>query len=304
MNIGKRRTLSRVLATALLATSLAFAPAAAQQAPAQVDRPALWKIAGPKSNVYLFGSFHLLPPDVSWKTEAVERALEEASVVVFETDLAAAQRPQTMQALIASYCVLPPGETLASVLPAGTYAAFERSASELLLPPGPLAPFRPWLAALLLSVQFVVSQGLVPSNGVDQQIMAWAQARGKTLGALESNETQIRVFADLTRDQEIELMAVTLRQIREMPQRLGELLTAYRSGNVAALEKTLNEGINEFPALRRRMIDDRHERWLPQIESMIADGRTHMIVVGAAHLAGHDSVVALLRRKGVKVDGP
>ncbi|HUP93355.1 MAG TPA: TraB/GumN family protein [Burkholderiales bacterium] len=303
MNIEKRRSFFRVLA-ALLAASFIFAPAAAQQAPAQVDRPALWKIAGPKSNVYLFGSFHLLPPDVNWKTAAVESALNEASVVVFETDLVAAQRPQTMQALIANYGVLPPGETLASVLPADTYAAFERSASELLLPPAPLAPFRPWLAALLLSVQFVVSQGLDPSKGVDQQVMAWAQTHGKTLAALESNETQIRVFADLTRAQEIELMAVTLRQIREMPQRLGELLTAYRSGDVAALERTLNQGINEFPVLRQRMINDRHDRWLPQIERMIADGRTHMIVVGAAHLAGPDSVVAMLRRKGFRVEGP
>ena len=304
MNIEKRRSFLRGLGTALLAASFVFAPAAAQQVPAQVDKPALWKIPGPKGNVYLFGSFHLLPPDVNWRTAAVDRALEEASVVVFETDLVAAQRPQTMQALIANYGVLPPGETLASVLPADTYAAFERAASELLLPPAPLAPFRPWLAALLLSVQFVVSQGLDPGKGVDQQVMAWAQTHGKTLGALESNETQIRVFADLTRAQEIELMAVTLRQIREMPQRLGELLTAYRTGNVAALEKTLNEGINEFPALRRRMINDRHDRWLPQIEKMIADGRTHMIVVGAAHLAGPDSVVAMLRRKGVKIEGP
>lgn len=304
MNIEKRRSFLRVLGTALLAASFVFAPAAAQQAAVQLDKPALWKIPGPKGNVYLFGSFHLLPPGVNWRTAAVERALEEASVVVFETDLVAAQRPQTMQALIANYGVLPPGETLESVLPADTYAAFERTASELQLPPAPLAPFRPWLAALLLSVQFVLSQGLDPGKGVDQQVMTWAQAHGKTLAALETNETQIRVFADLTRTQEIELMTVTLRQIREMPQRLGELLSAYRSGNVAALEKTLNEGINEFPALRQRMINDRHDRWLPQIERMIADGRTHMIVVGAAHLAGPDSVVAMLRRKGVKVEGP
>ena len=304
MTIEKRRSFLRVLGTAFLAASLAFTPAAAQQAPAQVDKPALWKIAGPKSNVYLFGSFHLLPPDVNWKTAAVERALNEAAVVVFETDLVAAQRPQTMQALVATYGVLAPGETLASVLPENMYAAFERIASELQLPPAGLALFRPWFAALLLSVQFIVSQGLDPSRGVDQQILAWAQAQGKTLGALESNEAQIRVFADLTRAQEIELMAVTLRQVREMPQRLGELLAAYRSGDIAALERTLNQGVDEFPALRQRMINDRHDRWLPQIEKMIADGRTHMIVVGAAHLAGPDSVVEILRRKGVKIEGP
>jgi uncharacterized protein YbaP (TraB family) len=37
---------------------------------------------------------------------------------------------------------------------------------------------------------------------------------------------------------------------------------------------------------------------------MMGDGRTHVVVVGAAHLIGKSSVVALLRAKGVKVEGP
>ncbi len=63
-------------------------------------------------------------------------------------------------------------------------------------------------------------------------------------------------------------------------------------------------GFDDFPALRKRILKDRHDKWLPQIEKMIADGRTHMIIVGAAHLVGPDSVIAMLRAKGVKVEGP
>jgi uncharacterized protein YbaP (TraB family) len=37
---------------------------------------------------------------------------------------------------------------------------------------------------------------------------------------------------------------------------------------------------------------------------MIADGRSHVVIVGAVHLIGPDSVVAMLRAKGVKVEGP
>jgi uncharacterized protein YbaP (TraB family) len=163
---------------------------------------------------------------------------------------------------------------------------------------------RPWLAALTLGVQFVVNQGFDPSNGVEQQVMTWAKANGKSLAALETNESQLRIFADLTREQEIALLTVTLRQVREMPKMLGDMLVAYRKGDLAALEKALNVGLDDFPVLRRRILKDRHEKWLPQIEKMIADGRTHMIVVGAAHLVGPDSVIAMLRAKGVKVEGP
>jgi len=73
---------------------------------------------------------------------------------------------------------------------------------------------------------------------------------------------------------------------------------------VATLESAINLGLDDFPVLRNRVLKDRHDKWLPQIEKMIADGRSYVIVVGAAHLAGSDSIIAMLRAKGVKVEGP
>src|SRR5688572_11968946 len=94
------------IAAAFVALGPAFAPAAAQDKAPQADAPPLWKIEGPKGKLFLFGSFHLLPPDVKWRTPAVERALNEARIVVVETDLSAAGDPQAMQALIARYGLL------------------------------------------------------------------------------------------------------------------------------------------------------------------------------------------------------
>jgi uncharacterized protein YbaP (TraB family) len=238
---------------------------------------------------------------VKWRTPAVESALNEAAVVVFETDFAGAQDPQL---LIAKYGFLPPGQTLPSLLSTSTNAELEKTASELEIPAPSLAPLRPWLAALTLGLQFAIHQGFDPSNGVEQQVITSAKASGKSLGTLETNESQLRVFADLTREQEVELLTVTLRQARETPKMLGDMLAAYRRGDLAALERTLNAGFDDFPALRKRILKDRHDKWLPQIEKMIGDGRTHMIIVGAAHLVGRDSVIAMLRAKGVKVEGP
>jgi uncharacterized protein YbaP (TraB family) len=289
------------IAASLAALSLALSPTATRDAAAQADAPALWRVDGPKGRVFLFGSFHLLPADVKWRTPAVESALNGAAVVVFETDFAGAQ---DAQALIAKYGLLPPGQTLPSVLPGSTRTELERAATGLRIPPASLAPLRPWLAALTLGVQFAISQGFDPNKGVEQQVITWAKASGKGLTSLETNESQLRVFADLTREQEIALLIVTLRQVREMPKMLGDMLAAYRKGDLAALERALNVGLDDFPVLRKRILKDRHEKWLPQIEKMIADGRTHMIVVGAAHLVGPDSIIAMLRAKGVKVEGP
>jgi len=284
----------------LAVLALAFAGAA----PAQTDSPALWKIAGPKASVYLFGSFHLLPPDVKWRSPRVERALEESKVLVLELDPAAAHDPQAMAALIRKYGLLPQGQTLAAVLPPAVNADLERAAASLGLPAASLAPLRPWLAGLTVSLRFIVSQGFDPQGGVDNQLALWAIQTSRPIAALETPEAQLEVFAALSREQEIGMLAVSLRQIREMPQMLGEILAAYRKGDTAAMEKTLNAGLDEVPALRQRLMRERHERWLPKIRQMIADGRGHFVVVGAAHLSGADSVIAMLRASGIHVEGP
>jgi len=298
------RGLVAAIGASLAALSIAFSPVTTRDAAAQVDAPALWRVAGPKGNIFLFGSFHLLPADVKWRTPAVESALNEAAVVVFETDFAGAQDSRVSQALIAKYGFLPPGQTLRSVLSTSTNTELEKTATDLEIPPPSLAPLRPWLAALTLGLQFAIHQGFDPSNGVEQLVITSAKASGKSLRTLETNESQLRVFADLTREQEVELLTVTLRQVRETPKMLEDMLTAYRKGDLAALERTLNIGFDDFPALRKRILKDRHDKWLPQIENMIADGRTHLIIVGAAHLVGPDSVIVMLRAKGVKVEGP
>lgn len=295
-------SLNRAFACFLVA--LAFA-GSAPAVLAQADTPALWRIQGAKgARVYLFGSFHLLPPSVKWRTPQVERALQDSSAVVMELDPAIANDPQTMMKLVMKYGVLKPGETLPAVLPAALNTELERTAGAFGLPAANLAPMRPWLAALTVSVQFIASKGFDPAAGVDNQIADWARASGRPIVPLETAEAQLRIFADLSRAQEIDLLRVTLEQVREMPQMLDQILAAYRKGDVAKLESTLNAGMDAVPALRKRLMRDRHEQWLPRIEKMIADGTSRFIVVGAAHFAGKDGVIALLRAKGVKVEGP
>src|SRR5258706_1021246 len=125
------RGLAAAIGAGLAALCIALSPVAARDVAAQVDAPALWRAAGPRGSVYLFGSFHLLPADVKWRTPAVESALNEAAVVVFETDFAGAQDPQL---LIAKYGFLPPRQTLPSLLAPSTNAEPEKTAIGLEIP--------------------------------------------------------------------------------------------------------------------------------------------------------------------------
>lgn len=293
-----------ILARALLALTLATFAVLPASARGTADAPALWKIDGPKGDVYLFGSVHLLPQGVNWRTPALDAALTEAEVVVFEIDIGESKNVATMQQLIGKLGLLPAGQTLRKLLNPEGRTKFERVLGLLGIPAANLDPLRPWLASLTISVQWIVSKGFDPNSGVDDKVWHSAKQAGKQLRHLETIEEQLGVFAGLTRDQEIELLLVSVDQIENSPQFLDNLVAAWRKGDTDKLDKVLNADMERLPALSQRVLNGRHAKWLPQIEAMLADGRTHVIVVGAAHLVGKDSVIAMLRAKGIKVEGP
>src|SRR4051812_41740336 len=78
----KRTWLGRALGALAGLAALWGAPAAAR-APAGA-RPALWKGADADTTIFLFGTFHLLPKDLAWRTPAFDRALAGSGRLVME----------------------------------------------------------------------------------------------------------------------------------------------------------------------------------------------------------------------------
>src|SRR5581483_383624 len=59
------------------------APPAPVLAPIEAH-PALWMVRSGHAVLYLFGSIHLLPPNVDWHSPPVEKAIKASDVFVFE----------------------------------------------------------------------------------------------------------------------------------------------------------------------------------------------------------------------------
>lgn len=55
----------------------------------------------------------------------------------------------------------------------------------------------------------------------------------------------------------------------------------------------------ETPALYQRLLVQRNARWASRIKAMLDTPGTVFIAVGAAHLAGPDSVQAQLQKLGI-----
>ena len=301
-------------ATAIVALLLFFVPVTARET---LATPAFWKAEGSSGSVYFLGSIHILPKDVVWRRAEIDAALAKAQQLVFELDLDEARNPAAAMPIMGKYGFLPPDQSLHKMLAPEYREKLDAVAKRYGLQPAILDRMRPWLAGLTLTSLNAIKQKTKPGEpikpdatlsgdlaGVDVQLWDWAKTAGKERGALETFEDQIHVFADLPEDEQVSFLVVTLRQADEPANVIDKLSAAWRTGDTAKLDALMNGDTKQFPKLHAALFHDRHVKWLPQIEKMLTDGRTHFIVVGAGHLVGDGSVIAMLRAKGVKIEGP
>lgn len=283
---------------------LAFAALAACDRPQAAPNPALWRIADEDSQVWLFGTVHVLPRGLSWRTERIDAALAVADMLVLETETGAGAE-QELQALVARHGALPAGQRLSALLDPHERRRLERVARSLGVAPSALEGERPWLAALQLSLAFANTQGQSADHGVETLLAETAQAQGKRLGALETPERQIRSLAELSPEAERAFLMATLRQIEDNGDALDAMDQAWASGDLDALEtiteRDLREaGLEVYDALITR----RNAEWTGRILDLLAGDEDVFIAMGAAHLVGPESVVERLRARGLEVEGP
>lgn len=89
-------------------------PAQAQQDVdySQVEAsPALWHLGDADSDIYIFGTFHILPGDLDWQSDAVTTAFAVSDILMLEADVHSPEAQQTMQALIPQLAFNPLGVT-------------------------------------------------------------------------------------------------------------------------------------------------------------------------------------------------
>src|SRR3546814_11217355 len=80
---------------------------------------------------------------------------------------------------------------------------------------------------------------------------------------------------------------------------LGALTAAWGRGDVAALEKMINEDIDSVPAARKAILTDRNRRWSAWVKRRMEQPGTTLMAVGAGHMVGADGVPAMVEADGL-----
>jgi len=275
----------------------------AGQANAAAARDFLWKVSGTTGSVYLVGSVHLLTKDFYPLSPALESAFKESDLLVEEADLAEMLSPAA-QMLMLSRGMLPANTALDAVVSPATFELVMTRAKELGLPVEPLKRFKPWSLALMLSSLQWQKAGFDGELGLDRHFYDQAKAEGKPVRGFETVEFQISRLDGIAVDQQERILAETLKNLDGELANLTTLVQAWKAGDAATVERIVLADVKQEPVLYQRLLVERNQTWMPEIEKFFARPRPAFVVVGAAHLVGPDGLIALLSAKGYRVEQP
>ena len=283
------------------AVEAAPAAAAAARVVPQADGagPALWVIRDADSTLYLFGTVHVLRPTTAWGSARVDAAFASADQIWFEIS-----NPDDQAAIIPliQQHGLSPDRPLSSLLTAEELTALNAAAAGAGLTAAQMDPFRPWLAGLTLSVAPLVKAGYDPQSGVELILKARADAAGKPVHGFETIDKQIGILAGMSEADQLSFLRSTLEAYGDATVELDQMVDAWASGDVSTLERVaIDEMRTETPAVYQALLVRRNTDWAGQIQTLLAGSGTAFIAVGAAHLAGDDSVQEILAARGVAV---
>jgi uncharacterized protein YbaP (TraB family) len=264
--------------------------------------PAAWRVTGPRGGeLTLLGSMHVLRPSDHPLPPSVDALIDRAELIVMEIDLddvdGAAQ-----QRTILSTAMLPQGTVLADVVDAGVYRLVGEATRELGIDLRLLETFEPWFLAITLLDQGLRRLGFQGEQGIEQYVLGRSRQLRKEIVGLETLEFQIGIFDALPPAQQQAMLEQTLAELDEAAAVLGDMVQAWRDGELETLAAELLDEFDAFPGLYDTLVTKRNNAWVPTLETMLADGRRHLVVVGALHLVGPNSVVDLLRARGLTVE--
>jgi hypothetical protein len=246
-----------------------------------VATPAMWRVKGAHGTVYLFGSVHVMKPNVVWEDVKVKAALGGSDLLYLEIanidDVASAQ-PIMMQFGIDA------AHPLSTKISKDDVALLDAAAKTMGLP-GEQAfeVMQPWLVSVTLSTLPMVKAGYNPASGIDVKLLAEAKGEQK----------------------QVKMLHKDLVELDKETAQTNDLVVAWEKGDVEKIGKIDNDELAlKYPDEYKRIVVDRNTKWTATLDGLLKDPATGtvFVAVGAAHLAGPDSVLKMLEKDGWKVE--
>ena len=272
--------------------------------PVLADEPGhpvtLWKVAGAQNSVYLLGSIHLLREKDYPLPTILDTAYDDAEVLVMEIDMDDLN-PLAAQTAFTTYGIIQDEQTLQDLMGAELYEKALSAANAIDIPLDMLSKTEPWYAAMTVEIMMLSRIGFNPALGIEMYMMSKASTDNKPIEGFETVEQQVQFLDGMSLDAQREMLLSTLIESAKMGEMMDELIDAWRHGDVSFLESGMLVELEKHEELNKALVTDRNARWVTRIDELLNDDDDYLIIVGALHLVGPDSVPTQLQNIGYDV---
>jgi uncharacterized protein YbaP (TraB family) len=288
----------RISVCVSLAAILATAVPSAQTA----SKHFLWAVrhAGAPPT-YLVGSLHVLTPEYYPLPSALEQAFAASKVLIEEVDLDELTNPMTALSLVGK-AMLMDGKTLDQIISPALYTQVAARAEKAGIPAIALERMKPWMAAVSLAAPVLKQAGFNTELGVDKHFFDKAKKAGLERRALETVAYQFDRLDQMSPALQEAMLKSVLADLDTEVAQVKTIAQAWSRGETSTIERLMLGALLESPELYQRLLVERNKNWVAPVEQCLQQKTPCFVVVGAAHLVGPHSLVALLKQKGYSVE--
>jgi len=283
----------------------AVVPAPAVAPPATVaasPRPALWKISDEDTTIWLFGTIHVLPPDLQWRSPAIDAATAAADRLVIEVVIDKAN-PQALAGELLNLGTasgLPP---FLDRVPADRRAALQRMIGRSGAPPVLFDSLKTWAGAFMLVGATLRDLGMTDSDsGAENVLQERFRAAARPIEGLETVREQLGFFDTLPEEAQRAFLMSMAENPEDVRREFAAMLAAWTAGDEAAIAATFDDDLELSATLRQVLLHDRNARWTDWLIRRMQQPGKVFVAVGAGHLVGPNSVRAMLEARGVRIE--
>jgi uncharacterized protein len=285
---------------------------AAEPIPAFHPNPAIWKMADEDTEIYMIGTIHLLPPELNWRSKALDGVISRVDELVLETveqdNTNDGLSPLLERAMLESIDRKP----LIERVDPKNRATLKALVQQLGLSMDFLDMVPTWMIAFIMSDSGADEEGVSRDAGADSVLEAHFKKAKKPVGQIESADAVDTRLNSLSDEEQMIALNEMLTEIRTAPalsllpdQPLGEHRfaeqIAWAKGDVSKVSDGLTPDVLG-PAYYRVLLVDRNKAWTEWLEQRMTKPGKILLAVGAGHLNGPDSVQTMLAKKGRKIE--
>lgn len=271
--------------------------------PQPEPRPALWLLADEDTRIYMFGTIHKLSPGFRWRSAALDKAVGEAAELVVETyePPGSVTSAEEMAGYFSDEAV-----PILKRVPKKKRKPLKAAIKASGLPLQAFNRMHSWAAASTLGTARMLEKYGVEDvsglPGVEDVLEETFRAADKPIRSVEDGNAVRASMSALPERIQTELLLESIAPLAGGdgdPSEPGVSEADWVAGRPEALDLEHKPGFS--PELFEAVVRRRNAAWTEWLEERLKTPGTLLFAVGAGHLAGRESIQAMLARRGLSV---